>query len=166
MTSKIICRACDSNDTKVIESRLCNNGTRRRRYRCLCCDCRWTHWDGPKPIQGLMEAGRSVSSGRGRQTTEEEVRRVLLAPLDVSNAQLAHAMNFSPEWVRRIRIGLSCMKICPELRRRRPFSMGIGGRSCHDCLHWGMGCDFGFPDPYSEGPGYAQDCDLFKLKGS
>ena len=96
MTSKIICRACDSNDAKVIESRLCNNGTRRRRYRCLCCDYRWTHWDGPKPIQGLMKAGRSVSSGRGRQTTEEEVRRVLLAPLDVSNAQLAHAMNFSP----------------------------------------------------------------------
>jgi hypothetical protein len=166
MGVEIICKACDSHDTKVIESRLCNNGTRRRRYRCLSCDCRWTHWDGARPTQGLMSAGRSVSSGRGRQTTEEEVKRILLALPDVSNVQLARAMNFSPEWVRRIRTGLSCIKICPELMRRTAFSTGVNGRSCHDCFYWTLGCDFGFPDPYVEGPGYANDCDLFKLRVS
>jgi len=166
MLSEVVCKACGSGQAKVIESRLCNNGTRRRRYCCLSCDCRWTHWDGPKPIQGLMKAGRSVSSGRGRQTTEEEVKRILLAPLDVTNVQLARVMNFSPEWVRRIRTGLSCIKICPELRRRMPFSTGVNGRSCHDCFHWALGCGFGFPDPYTEGPGYAKDCDFFKPRES
>ncbi len=166
MPSEVPCKACGSSEASVIESRLCNNGTRRRRYCCPSCGFRWTDWDGPRPTQNRRKGERSISANRKRQTTQEEIRLILLAPAGVTNAQLGREMNFSPEWVRRIRTGLSCEGVHPELRRRRPFSYGKKGRSCYDCFHWNPGCDFGFPDPYTEGPGYAQDCDLFKLKES
>ena len=163
MASKILCKACNSINATVIESRICNNGTRRRRYSCLSCKRRWTHWDGPRPTQGRMAGSLSISSKRNRQTTEEEVRKILLAPLSITNAQLSRQIDFSPEWIRRIRIGLSCVNLCPELARHKPAPDGAKGRSCYNCLHWTRGCDFDFPDSY-DSPGYAQDCDLFKLR--
>ena len=164
MTQEVFCKACGSDNVDVIESRLCNNGTRRRRHRCLSCGYRWTEWDGPRPTQGRMAGSHSVSSRRSRQTTEEEVRRILLAPAGVTNVRLAREMDFSPEWVRRIRIGLSCVNICPELKRGKPIPGSAKGRSCYSCFYWNSGCCFGFPEPFEEGPGYAQYCSLFKLR--
>ena len=165
MIDNFVCKNCGSGSTDVLESRLCNNGTRRRRHRCLSCNYRWTHWDGPRPTQGRMAGDCSVSSKRKRQTTEENVRQILLASLEVTNVQLARKMDFSPEWVRRIRLGLSCVNICPEIKRQRASRGCAKGRSCYNCLYWTMSCYFGFPDPGTEGPGYAQECDLFKLRG-
>jgi hypothetical protein len=166
MNSEVLCKACGSSNAHVIESRICDNGTRRRRYSCLSCSYRWTYWDGPRPIKGRVTGNRNIGPKRGCRTTEEEVKRILLAPLDTTNVELAREMDFSAEWVRRIRVGLSCANVCPELERLRSVPNGAEGRSCYNCLYWSPGCDFGFPDPCKEGPGYAQDCDLFKLKGA
>ena len=164
MTQEVFCKACGSDNVDVIESRVCKNGTRRRRHRCLSCSCRWTYWDGPRPPRGRVMGNRSTCSRRGYPMTMDEVKHILLAPLQVTNAQLARETNFSTEWVRRVRTGLAHASIHPELERRKPSTSSANGRSCYNCSHWSPGCDFGFPDSYKEGPGYAQDCDLFKLK--
>ena len=158
MTQEVFCKACGSENTDVIESRICKNGTRRRRYRCLSCSYRWTHWNGPRPARGQV-AGSRVT--RSRLWIEKgQVKYILLAPLEVTNAQIARKIGFSPEWVRKIRTGLVHTNIHPELERRKPSPSSASGRSCYNCFHWSPGCDFGFPDPC------AQDCDLFKLKTS
>jgi len=164
MIDKIICAACNSSETSVIESRPCHNGTRRRRHRCLSCGYRWTAWDGARPPKGRLVGSRGTGPRRGRPTTSDEVKRILLAPLSVTNAQLAREMGFSGEWIRMVRVGLTHTNIHPELERRKPAIGEAKGRSCYNCANWSAGCGFGFPDPMEEGPGYAQDCDLFKLK--
>lgn len=158
MTQEVFCKACGSDNIDVIESRVCKNGTRRRRHRCLSCSCRWTHWDGPRPARGQITGSRVTRSRLWIK--EDEIRHILLAPLEVTHAQIAREIDFSPEWVRKIRTGLVHANIHPELERRRPSPSNASGRSCYNCFHWSAGCDFGFPDPY------AQDCDLFKLKES
>lgn len=166
MVDKIACKACGSYETDILESRICNNGTRRRRHRCLSCGYRWTYWDGPRPVQGRIAGSRNAGLLKKRQTTEEDVRRILLSPPEVTNVTLGREISLSAEWVRRIRLGLSCVNICPELERQKGGASSVKGRSCYNCFYWTTGCYFGFPDPCIEGPGYAQDCDFFKLKDS
>lgn len=156
------CPDCSSGHTEVLESRLCNNGTRRRRHRCLTCDHRWTTWDGPKPTQG--NTTRRTTANRGKRLDPEEVRHVLLSPREVSNAQLSRELGVSAEMIRQIRIGKAHAKVHPEIARWGAPPPETAGRTCYTCSHWreARGCSFGFPDPTLEGVGFARECDLYQ----
>lgn len=164
MASQFSCLKCNSSSIEVVESRLCSNGTRRRRHSCLACGYRWTTWDGPRPAQGRIPGvWVAAKTKRGQEVTEEEVRAILLAPKNIRHTTLARQLNVTPQTVRSIRMGIRRRTVCPGLPRW-DLKKAVKGRSCYNCEHWSLGCGFGFPDPQEEGPGYAQDCDLFQLK--
>jgi hypothetical protein len=148
--------------TEVLESRLCRNGTRRRRHGCLMCGHRWTLWDGPRPPAGRFGQVRSTTK-RGAPVTPDEVRQILLAPWSQSNAGLGRQLGISREMVRLVRLGRLHAQVHPELARRPDPRRGKAGRTCNGCSNWTGGeCGFGFPEPLEEGPGFAIECDLYQ----
>lgn len=154
------CPECYSGHTEVLESRLCRNGTRRRRHRCMVCDHRWTSWDGPRPPAGRFGQVRSTAK-RGQPVQPEEVREILLAPRSQSNAELGRQVGVSRELVRQVRLGRLHAAVHPELPRWPDPRRGNQGRSCHLCANWSARCSFGFPEPLQEGPAFALECDLY-----
>jgi len=168
MSSHESCPLCFSSHTDVVESRLCSNGTRRRRHNCLHCGHRWTVWDGQRP--SLAAIARQKMKPPGRQNTARltaaQVRVVLLAR-DVTHYAMAKQVGFSPETIRQVRYGATHAKLHPEIARWAPPASGQvvqpanNEPSCYACRHWNDRCAFGFPDPLQEGPGFAADCDLY-----
>jgi hypothetical protein len=157
------CPTCHSETTKVIETHVCTNGTRRRRYRCLSCEHRWTAWDGERPVKGGSPGRRKSPGNRKSRLTPDQIRLALTRP-DLNNKRAGELIGCSPECVRQIRNGQICASILPDLIRpnavdQKPAS---AGPNCLDCKEWSDGrCSFGFPDPLIEGLTFAADCDLY-----
>lgn len=156
------CSSCHSSCTKVIESRLCINGTRRRRHHCLNCGHRWTSWDGPRPdpsehMTPLIRRRMQMP----KRLTDDEVR-MILERRNISARRLANDLGRSAEAICQVRAGISYRNVLPEIPRwgaRKSMRA-----SCHACVHWRSRCVMGFPDPEEEGPGFAADCSLFEQR--
>lgn len=159
-----VCPECYSSHTEVIESRLCTNGTRRRRHACLHCTHRWTAWDGPrpKPAESAKKRRRKPQRHPVAPLTDAQVLQILMRT-DTTNATMGRLMNRSPETIRQIRHGITHAKVHPEVARwgQTPAAPDKSAPSCYACTHWTDRCAFGFPDPLEEGPGFAADCDLY-----
>lgn len=161
----MICPTCDSTLADVLESRKLTNGTRRRRYVCQACGHRWTVWDGDRPERkGAMLPRRQAAKRNTRPPLTDEQVRCVLIRVDLSHRDVAELIDVPADTVRAIRAGRLYRNIHPELMRRndtRPRP-AVVGPSCERCANWtGSGCNFGFPDPLLEGPGFASDCDLY-----
>lgn len=152
------CPGCSSSHTRVILTRLCGNGTRRRRHQCHDCGHRWTTWLGDRPPPSRPPVARGGNGGNKPPLTEADVRLVLTSEL--SSVKLARQLGRSREAIAAIRRGTIHRDTCPELPRRAVQHRTI---SCHDCLHWSHDCcGMEFPDPINEGPGFAVDCAVFQ----
>jgi hypothetical protein len=165
-----ICPTCASDYTKIVESRLCTNGTRRRRHRCDNCRHIWTTWDGPRPPRGGIGTRNPPQYQRSWKCklSTEQVRYALVS-IDLSNAQVARELDCSTETIRQIRNGTIYRYEHPELLRTKatakspPPAPLPDGPNCLECTHWkGAECGFGFPDPVLEGVTFAADCDLYE----
>jgi transposase-like protein len=154
------CPKCNGTHIKVLETNLCPNGTRRRRYRCLTCEHRWTVWTGERPPKGK----------RPVRLTADQIR-FALTRTDLNNRQVAEVIGCSTELVRQIRAGLVYRMVHPELLRPNAPADApppiVSGSSCHECVNWtGASCGFGWTDPLLEGLGFAADCDLYEVSQS
>jgi len=161
------CPTCGSARTDVCESRLCINGTRRRRLACLDCEHRWSTWDGPKPPRGGHGLRKRTPPTRKRGPLSEEQVRQILTQDELNNVEISQLVGCSRETVRQIRAGLIYRVVHPELLRpganRDMPPLIIDGLNCYDCVNWaGSRCNFGFPDPLIEGLTFAADCDLYE----
>lgn len=157
------CKGCRGRGI-VIESRVCLNGTRKRRIECTSCGLRWTIWLGDRPIpggQGPRQRGKGLPPAP--RLTEDQVREILLDETRTLG-QLARAFGRTGEAVRKVRVGLSYAHVLPELPRKG--APRVAAFTCHDCDHWGDGCLMRLPDPSLEGIGFAEDCVLFKDRRS
>lgn len=161
------CPECYSSHVEVIESRLCVNGTRRRRMACITCSHRWTSWEGERP--NLSEINRTIPRRKPRkpktQLTAEQVKQALLNR-DASHAEMGRLLGRSPEAIRQLRHGVTHSKVLPKIPRWGVLqAAATAERSCYACANWSAGqCAFGFPDPHLEGPGFADDCDLYSAQ--
>lgn len=160
------CPKCNSAQTELCESRLCVNGTRRRRHQCKDCGHRWTSWDGPRPtLHDVNRKRRTSPPAKARpRLTPEEVRFALVR-LDLNNRQAADQLGCSRETVRQVRCGLLYVTVHPELPRPKspPNRTPMAGPTCEQCKSWtGAACGFGFPDPVLEGLTFAADCGLYE----
>lgn len=159
------CPDCSSGHTEILESRLCHNGSRRRRHECQTCGSRWTTWEGERPAKGSTGKPRKRTTRAKRgPLTPEQVRRVLLAPKDVNNAELARELGVGRETIRQIRLGMIYAHVHPEIARLgAPVEVppAEDGPSCYGCVHWREGCTFGFPDWREIGPAFAAECHLY-----
>ena len=150
------CPNCGSDRTRVIETDLTRNGSRRRRHACHDCQHRWTDWQGERPPQGRLSHARPGSRPR-LSLTVQQVELVLTSPL--SSRALAQQLQRSREAINAIRRGALHAQTLPHLPRR---THRLDQLSCRDCCHWQAGrCQLGFPDPVEEGPGFAVDCNLY-----
>lgn len=154
------CPSCGASRTRVIETRVVTNGTRRRRHHCHECAHRWTTYLGEKPVAG--QAGRARSARRGicskPALTADEVRLVLTST--ENGIALGRMLGRTHQAISAIRLGKIHREVCPELPRlpRR----GEKGLTCLECQHWeGGACGMGFPDPLEDGPAFAADCSLY-----
>lgn len=152
------CPICSSEHLEVLESRLCSNGSRRRRYVCCNCEHRWTSWSGPRPRIGGEPGVSRPSPPRQPPLSDAEFEAVLLSR-DIPHRRMAQQLGRSAEAIRQIRIGGSHQNRMPHLARWREFTSKL---SCYHCAHWiQRRCSFGLPDPLEEGPSFAADCDLY-----
>lgn len=51
------CPECSSTAVKMRASRICPNGSRRRRCTCRDCNHKWTEYDGPAPLRNRPRKG-------------------------------------------------------------------------------------------------------------
>lgn len=165
-TLMMSCPKCASAQTELCESRLCVNGTRRRRHQCKACGHRWTSWDGPRPTPHDVNRKRRTTPGpRVRPNLTPDEVRFALVNLDLNNRQVADQLGCSRETVRQLRCGLLYVKVHPELPRPKspkPKAQATGP-SCDRCASWKDDrCGFGFPDPVQEGLTFAADCGLYE----
>lgn len=139
----------------VRESRLCTNGTRRRRIQCTS-DHWWTEWDGPRAPRGGPLASRGNLQPLHR-LREDQILHILTDP--ASNAAMGRTYGRSAEAISKIRYGKTYAHVLPALpRRRRRDPEGV---TCLQCRHWTSHCHLGFPEPKEEGVACAQDCSSF-----
>ena len=158
------CPVCSRNAIDVLESRLCANGTRRRRYVCLGCDHRWTIWDGPRPRRGHAPGAGPKKRRHRPPLSPEEVRLVLTSPLNCT--AMARQLGCSKQAVSLIRRGQIHADLWPELPRQlsqaQAEAQPVGGLSCYGCRSWRDGrCIEDMPDLLTEGPSFAADCPFF-----
>lgn len=139
----------------ILESRVCSNGSRRRRFMCQNCGERWTSHQGDPPgHRGGMPAGRRLQS---RRLTPDEVRLVLES--STSSVALARELGCSHTAVIAIRVGRTYSHLHPDIPRR------AAGLSCLKCTRWSDSrCTMGLPDPEEEGPTFAAYCSLYLPK--
>jgi len=145
-----MCPSCDSDATKVIESRKTINGSQRRRHKCHACGHRWTTHDGGPP---------GPAGGHPPKITPDQVREILLST--ESLGVLALRFGCARETVRQIRVNITHRRVHPEIQRQGA-PVGADGLSCYQCQHWADRCTFGYPDPVVEGPGFASDCSMYE----
>jgi hypothetical protein len=153
---------CGSELSQVVESRLMENGDRRRRRECDLCGHRWSTTEG-------CSNGQSSPRRRARNPClSTEQIRLILTRLDIHPTAMAADVGCTPETVRLVRIGRIHGKVLPELARERRRSSRqapapITGPSCERCHNWsGDHCGMGFPDPLEEGLGFAADCETYQ----
>lgn len=150
------CPSCGSSHTHTIRSRVCTNGTRRRRRECRDCDHRWSDWDGPLP----QYRGGSTAK-RGRRITPDEVEQMLVTRR-LNHSEMGRRLELHKATVRNVRLGNILAHVRPDVPRWAMNSTQQT-RSCHACVHWSAGaCGFGFPDAIEEGPAFASECELYQ----
>jgi hypothetical protein len=158
------CPECNSTNHRVIESRLCTNGTRRRRLICIDCSHRMTVWDGERAptTSRSNDSSRKRSRARGLLTVDHVL--FALQHTELSNREVADQLECSTETVRQIRCGLLYRHVAPDVRRPK----GAPGQpSCSVCTHWnGEACDFRFPDPLEEGLSFAAECSMYQKRST
>lgn len=144
------CPECSSTNTTVIESRVTTYG-RRRRVSCHDCNHRWTNVLGGQ-LQPRPQARRAAG-----ELTEDEVRLILTDHR--SDRELAQVLLVSRTAVRAVRRGELHAQVAPELPRQQAQPARL---SCTSCRFWDPDavrpCKEGWPDPETDGPGYANEC--------
>lgn len=161
----IRCPDCQG-PARVVESRACWNGSRRRRLHCKdqSCGHRWTEWLGDRPNRGDSKAPVNRGNrGRVEPLTEDQIRLILTSQ-NRSLRSLADEVGRTAEAVRHIRIGEAYPDVLPEIPRWP--SRTRGAITCYSCHYWRGHCGMELPDPLQEGVGCAEDCSLFQPKDS
>jgi hypothetical protein len=148
------CPSCESTDVRVLESRHCIDGRRRRRHHCNTCLERWTtHESNAVPARGPRRRGASHK----RALSPAEAADVILS--DKSTLALAADYGISHQAISQIRLGHVYTEVHAHLEKQGHRLPSHGKKLCNDCRHWGRyGCSFGFPDA---GDDFATDCDLY-----
>ena len=124
---------------------------RHRFMRCKSCGHRHIH------------RGNDPAAPRLRRFDADTIKAIRES-LDGQSA-LAKRYDCSQELIKAIRRGLLYRDLLPESFRQPP---GPADPSCEHCREW-LGfeadhpCRFGFPEPVSEGPGFARDCAVFQV---
>ncbi len=150
------CPECSSADTAVIESRITPYG-RRQRVLCHGCSHRWTN------LIGDPQRARRQSKRDAGELTEDEVRLMLTSPRSLRS--LSVELRVSPSTVRGVRRGDLHRQVAPELPRLQGQPQR---RSCTSCWFWDpeavRPCTEGWPDPETDGPRYANECEDYSPK--
>jgi hypothetical protein len=134
---------------------------RRLRFHCTStlCGHRWTEWEGERPgvkPPKLSAHERAILAVRECRLTEAQVRLILLRR-DISARQLAGLLDRNHQTICNVRLGRSYRDVAPDMERWLPQK---GARVCTACREWVDGsCRQGWPDPETEGPGFAVLCD-------
>jgi transcriptional regulator NrdR family protein len=150
------CPECGSTNTAVIESRV-TPYSRRQRVLCRGCSHRWTNViDDPQKAR--VHARRDAGA-----LTEDEVRLILTSTRSVRD--IAAELRVSRGTVLGVRRGDLHPQVAPELPR---LPAQPRRRSCTSCRFWEPDavrpCKEGWPDPETDGPGYANECDDYSPK--
>lgn len=150
------CPECGSMDTAVIESRVMDYG-RRQRVECRGCRHRWSNVIGGS-IKARPQKRRDAGS-----LTEDEIRLILTSRR--SRRELARELRVSHVTVGAVRLGELHAQVLPELPRR---TAKPPQRSCTSSRFWdpeaAHPCMEGWPDPETDGPGYANECDDYSAR--
>lgn len=144
------CPECKSRDAAVRESRVTDYG-RRQRVACHSCGHRWT----VKTVANV--SARPMLLRESGRLTEDEIGLILTSVRSIR--RLATKLRVSPETVRNVQIGKIHGQVLPDLPRRQRSERR---RSCTSCRFWDeqsvRPCRLGWPDPETDGPGYAREC--------
>lgn len=146
------CPECgDPSSFCIVYSRM-TRGRRRRRRHCKSCGFLSVDFDGEQ----VEPPGRP---GAPRRFTPEQVAAIIAS--SESHSALSRIYGCSYELIRQIRAGQIYRDLLPDGYRPPPRR---GDPSCERCRYWdGEACRMGFPDPQEEGPGFARDCELFRV---
>ena len=141
---------------------------RRRRFKCTStlCGHRWTEHEGERPVVTAPELSAeelAIAAVRETKLTEAQVR-LILTRQDLTIRRLGDLVGRSRQVISMVRTGGSYATVAPELPR---MDAGLAQRSCTGCKWWNAEAEFrpcrlGWPDPDTEGPGYARDCDDYE----
>jgi hypothetical protein len=112
-----------------------------------------------------------------RAIKSEEVVVRILTETDLGNDEMAERLGVCRETVRRIRVGLTCSNIRPDIPRWSKRKRRVKIQSCWDCIHAApfyelvkgsthstrqrIACGLGFPDPLECGARFASQCSVF-----
>lgn len=151
------CPTCDLQQVQVMESRKRADGARRRRYKCLACDYRWT-----QIIEGAGDVRVRLvrrSAPELRKLTKRQAVAVMLS--SKSSAALAAKYGISRQAIDLVRVGKTYANVYRQLQQKGYTLRSCGRLRCEQCVHWRgeQGCDFGFPDA---GGDFATDCYLYR----
>ncbi len=150
------CPECGSDRTSVIESRVTNYG-RRQRVDCRDCRHRWTN------VIGGRTTARPQRRREAGNLTEDEIRLILTS--QESDRELAAELRVSRVAVRGVRRGEIHAQVLPDLPRWASKPRRL---SCVSCRFWDADavrpCREGWPDPETDGPGYANECGDYSAK--
>jgi hypothetical protein len=106
------CPSCESTDVRVLESRHCIDGRRRRRHHCNTCLERWTtHESNAVPARGPRRRGASHK----RALSPAEAADVILS--DKSTLALAADYGISHQAISQIRLGQVYAEVHAHLRK-------------------------------------------------
>lgn len=158
-----VCPSCQSNFTKVIETRSLKNGSRRRRVKCKNCTFRWTDYEGERSPPGPKpHADRSKYRPQKPPLTPDDIRLILTSPL--SSTKIAKLIDRSKQTVTAIRLGEIHRNTCIDLPRwtRKHHQYNPNGVTCESCRQWIRGrCGFEIPEAALDGVLFAQECAAF-----
>jgi hypothetical protein len=136
-------------------------GSRYRRFECTACNHRISRGGDNADIE--VVSSRHRNGARVRRFDDATIQAIRESP--DGRRVLARRHNCSEELIRAIRAGKFYRDLLPEGFRQPP---GPADPSCKTCREW-LGfeadhpCRFGFPEPVSEGPGFARDCAVFAV---
>jgi hypothetical protein len=140
----------------VIESRIMPYG-RRQRVLCRGCSHRWTNRIGD------MQQPRTHARREAGELTEGEVRLILTSTRSVRD--LAAELRVSRGAVLGVRRGDLHAQVAPDVPRLQARPRRL---SCTSCRFWdpeaARPCKEGWPDPETDGPGYANECGDYSPK--
>jgi hypothetical protein len=138
-------------------------GSRYRRFECKACNHRISRGGDNADIEVVTSRHRYRARVRVRRFDDATIKSIRESP--DGRRVLAKRHGCSEELIRAIRVGKLYRDLLPEGFRSPP---GPADPSCETCREW-LGfeadhpCRFGFPEPVSEGPGFARDCAVFQV---
>jgi hypothetical protein len=154
---------CPRCETKalVIEVRRLATGGRRRRLECQNPDCahRWTiREESSEPLPpGFTAPRKRPRRSTPNRLTDDELL-LILERRDLSTGQLSKLLGRTREFFRQVRSGMIYIDQLPHIPRWNSKEQQV---TCADCSQWLGYCTLGFPDPETEGIGFANECVSF-----